>query len=50
MTNGYEGFVLEGATETNTPPRIRWTDRWQVELDIEIMSPAAISAGRVPVV
>jgi cyclohexanone monooxygenase len=31
-------------------PRIRWTERWRVELDMEVMSPAAIAAGRVPVV
>ena len=50
MTNGYEGFVLKGAEDTNKLPRVRWTDRWQVELDIEVMSPAAIAAGRVPVI
>ena len=50
MTNGYEGFVLKGAKDANKLPRVRWTDRWQVELDIEVMSPAAIAAGRVPVI
>ena len=50
MTNGYEGFALKGAEDTNKLPRVRWTDRWQVELDIEVMSPAAIAAGRVPVI
>jgi len=50
MANGYEGFVLEGANAANTEPRVRWTERWQVELDIEVMSPAMIAAGRVPVV
>jgi cyclohexanone monooxygenase len=50
MANGYEGFVLAGARARGAKPRIRWTERWRVELDMEVMSPAAIAAGRVPVV
>lgn len=50
MANGYKGFVLKGGNSRNAKPRVRWTERWQVELDIDVMSPAAIAAGRVPVV
>ncbi|MFO1161380.1 MAG: NAD(P)/FAD-dependent oxidoreductase [Reyranellaceae bacterium] len=50
MTNGFEGFVFDGATATNDPPRVRLTERWRVPLDIEVISPAAIAARRIPVV
>jgi cyclohexanone monooxygenase len=50
MTNGFEGFVLGGAAPSNAPPRVRLTERWRVPLDIEVISPAAIAARRVPVV
>jgi len=50
MDNGFEGFVIKGGEETNTPPRIRLTERWHVPLDVEIISPAAIAAKRVPIV
>jgi hypothetical protein len=50
MNSAYDGFVLKGARSTNTPPRIRFTERWQVPLDIEVISPAAVAAKRVPVV
>ncbi len=50
MAKGFEGFVLDGARDTDTPPRVRWTEKWNVELDMEVMSPAAIAAGRVPVI
>ncbi|MDA0661837.1 MAG: NAD(P)/FAD-dependent oxidoreductase [Proteobacteria bacterium] len=50
MDAGYEGFVLDGAAETNTPPRIRLTERWHVPLDMDVISPAALAAKRVPVV
>ena len=29
-SNGYEGFVLEGAEMRSEPPRYRWTERWRV--------------------
>jgi len=45
MANGYEGFVMEGARAADAPPRIRWTERWRIELDMAVMSPAAIAAG-----
>ena len=50
MTNNLEGFVLEGASGNNAAPRTRWTERWRVPLDMDIISPAAIAAMRVPVV
>ncbi|SDI92656.1 MULTISPECIES: flavin-containing monooxygenase [Bradyrhizobium] len=50
MSNGFEGFVIEGATVSNEEPRIRLTERWRVPLDIDVISPAAVAARRVPVV
>jgi cyclohexanone monooxygenase len=50
MNGGFEGFVLEGAAATNKPPEVRYTERWRVPLDIEVISPAAVAARRVPVV
>ena len=50
MSNGFEGFVIDGAKSTNDAPRVRLTERWRVPLDIEVISPAAIAARRVPVV
>ncbi|MEX2616043.1 MAG: NAD(P)/FAD-dependent oxidoreductase [Alphaproteobacteria bacterium] len=50
MDAGYEGFVLDGAKAGNTPPRIRLTERWHVPLDMDVISPAALAAKRVPVV
>ena len=50
MTNGFEGFVIDGASAGNEAPRVRLTERWRVPLDIEVISPAAVAARRVPVV
>jgi cyclohexanone monooxygenase len=50
MNNAYEGFVLKDARLGNTSPRIHFTERWHVPLDIEVISPAAVAAKRVPVV
>ena len=50
MNGGFDGFVLEGAAATNKPPEVRLTERWRAPLDIEVMSPAAVAARRVPVV
>jgi cyclohexanone monooxygenase len=50
MSNGFEGFAIEGADTANQPPRVRLTERWRVPLDIDVISPAAIAARRVPVV
>jgi cyclohexanone monooxygenase len=50
MTNGFEGFVIEGADIGNEAPLVRLTERWRVPLDIEVISPAAVAARRVPVV
>ncbi len=49
MSNGFEGFALDGAGN-NAPPLVRLTERWRVPLDIEVISPAAVAARRVPVV
>ena len=49
MSNGFEGFVIDGAKTTNDAPRVGLTERWRVPLDIEVISPAAIAAKRVPV-
>jgi cyclohexanone monooxygenase len=50
MSNGYEGFVIDGATAHNEAPCVRLTERWRVPLDIDVISPAAVAARRVPVV
>jgi cyclohexanone monooxygenase len=50
MDNGFEGFVIGGGAPANTPPKIRLTERWHVPLDMEIISPAALAAKRVPIV
>jgi cyclohexanone monooxygenase len=50
MSNGFDGFLLEGAAATNSTPRVRYTERWRVPLDIDVISPAAVAARRVPVV
>ena len=50
MSNGFEGFVIEGAAAGNEEPRVRLTERWRVPLDIDVISPAAVAARRVPVV
>ncbi|MTV17974.1 MULTISPECIES: NAD(P)/FAD-dependent oxidoreductase [Bradyrhizobium] len=50
MNSGYDGFVLQGGRNGNAPPQVRFTERWQVPLDIEVISPAAVAAKRVPVV
>jgi cyclohexanone monooxygenase len=49
MNSGYTGFVMDGA-RSNNAPRIQFTERWQVPLDIEVISPASVAAKRVPVV
>jgi cyclohexanone monooxygenase len=50
MSNGFEGFVIEGADIANQAPRVRLTERWRVPLDMDVISPAAVAARRVPVV
>ncbi len=54
MTNGFEGFVLDGEAAgkagRNVPPKVRLTERWRVPLDTDVISPAMIAARRVPVV
>ena len=50
MTKGYEGFKINGDTPKAECPQIRQTERWRVPLDIEVITPAALAAMRVPVV
>ena len=50
LSNGFEGFVIDGAVDTDARPRIRFTERWRAELDLDVISPAAVAAKRVPVV
>jgi cyclohexanone monooxygenase len=50
MSNGFDGFVLAGAPDSNNAPQVRYTERWRVPLDIDIISPADVAARRVPVV
>jgi cyclohexanone monooxygenase len=50
MIGGFAGFVLEGAEKRNAAPQVRYTERWRVPINIEVISPAAVAARRVPVV
>jgi cyclohexanone monooxygenase len=50
MSRGFDGFVLEGAPASNVAPQVRYTERWRVPLDIDVISPAAVAAKRVPMV
>ena len=50
MTKGFEGFVIEGATESNEPPKVRLTERWRVPLDMDVISPAQLASKRIPIV
>jgi cyclohexanone monooxygenase len=50
MSGGFEGFVLESAQGSNAEPKVWFTERWRVPLDIEVISPAAVAARRVPMV
>ena len=48
MDTGYDGFVLEGANVGNAPPAVRFTERWHVPLDMDVISPAMLAARKVP--
>jgi cyclohexanone monooxygenase len=50
MSGGFDGFVLEGGQHCNAAPQVRYTERWRVPIDTDVISPAAIAARRVPVV
>ena len=50
MSNGFDGFVIEGAPASNAEPQVRFTERWRVPIDIDVISPAAVAARRVPMV
>ncbi len=49
MTRGFEGFVVDGGPGSESP-KVRLTERWRVPLDMDVISPAALAARRVPVV
>ena len=38
MTNGFNGFAMEGGHKTNAAPQVRFTERWRVPLDVEVIS------------
>ena len=50
MSDGFAGFVLKGAPDGNAAPQVRYTERWRVPLDIDVITPAAVAARRVPMV
>jgi cation diffusion facilitator CzcD-associated flavoprotein CzcO len=50
MSSGFAGFVLDGGHKSNAEPQVRFTERWRVPLDVEVISPAQVAARRVPVV
>jgi cyclohexanone monooxygenase len=54
MSDGLAGFVLEDAGSRpvvrDAAPRVRFTERWRVPLDVDVISPAMVAARRVPVV
>src|ERR1044072_5871905 len=50
MTKGFEGLGMNVANIGNEARFVRLTERWRVPLDIEVISPAAVAARRVPVV
>ncbi|MCY3755621.1 MAG: NAD(P)/FAD-dependent oxidoreductase [Alphaproteobacteria bacterium] len=48
LAAGFAGFVLDAPA--SAPPRVRFTERWQEALDPDVLSPADIAAGRIPIV
>ncbi|MCB9928277.1 MAG: NAD(P)/FAD-dependent oxidoreductase [Alphaproteobacteria bacterium] len=50
QTHGYEGFTFDGAPLRNEAPEVRETERWRVPLDVDVISPAMLASGQVPVV
>ena len=48
LADGFEGFVLDAPA--SAPPKVRFTERWQTALDPDVLSPADIAAGRIPIV
>ena len=50
MSAGFEGFVVDAPSASNGEPKVRLTERWRVPLDVDVISPAAVAAKRVPVI
>ena len=49
MTRGYEGFLINGEEGDRKMPQIKYTERWRVTLDKDVMSPADVAARNAPV-
>ena len=49
MTKGFEGFLIDGKWPEPVMPKIRFTERWRVTLDKDVMSPADLAATLGPV-
>ena len=49
MTKGFEGFLIDGKRPEPVMPKIRFTERWRVTLDKDVMSPADLAATLGPV-
>jgi hypothetical protein len=41
---------MKSTKGSNAEPKVCFTERWRVPLDIEVISPAAVAARRVPMV
>ena len=50
QTHGYEGFTFDKAMPRNEEPKVRETERWRVPLDVQVISPAMLASGQVPLV
>ncbi len=48
LAAGFAGFILDAPA--SAPPKTRFTERWLDALDPDVLSPADIAAGRVPIV
>lgn len=49
MNKGFEGFLIDGEVNTKQIPEVKYTERWQVVLDKDVMSPADVAALNAPV-
>jgi len=50
MTDGFSGLCCKAAAAATRRPACGNTERWRVPIDIEVISPAAVAAKRVPMV
>ncbi|MBH67000.1 MAG: cyclohexanone monooxygenase [Rhodospirillaceae bacterium] len=49
MSKGFEGFLIDGEPDGKRIPKIKYTERWRVVLDKDVMSPADVAALNAPV-